>query len=119
MLAPHSLGHHVGADEQRDLDTNTSEADAGAADLRARRDVVVARQLTPAHADPVVHDGESGGRRIRRDCDGRGAGIEGVGDDLGEDGLLGGRRISVAQILEQVEQIDPRLAQTVALRPTG
>src|SRR5712691_1681970 len=60
MLAPHSLGHHVGADEQRDLDTNTSEADAGAADLRARRDVVVARQRMPTPSSTMVRAGAVG-----------------------------------------------------------
>ena len=48
----------------------------------------------------------SAGRRgVRRDRDGPGAGVERVGHDLGEDRLLGGPRIRVPQVLEQVKKI--------------
>ena len=119
MLAPPRLRDHLGADQQRDLDADAREPDAGAADLRARRDVMVAGQLATAHAGPIVEDGEGGRRRVGGDRDRRGARVEGVGDDLGEDRLLGSTRVGVAQILEKVEQIDACLAQGVPLRLRG
>src|SRR2546422_8401259 len=40
----------------------------------------------------------------------RSARVERVRHDLGEDGLLGGAGVGVAEILEQVQEVDARLA---------
>jgi len=108
MLAPPRLGDDRRADQERDLDTDAGEADAGPAGLGAGSDVVIARQVAPTHAAAVVHDGERGSRWIRADLDGGCPRVERVGHDLGEDGLLGGPRIRITQVLEEVEEIDPR-----------
>src|SRR5207249_1687717 len=82
-------------------------------------DVVIARELTAPHPHPVVHDGERRGGRIGCDRDSRGARVERVRHDLGEDGLLGGAGVGVAEILEQVQEVDARLAhrgQSIACR---
>ena len=110
MLSPTCLGDDLRADQKRDLDPDAREADTGAARLGAGGDVVIARQLAPAHAGAVVHDGERRRDRVSRDGDRRRARIERVGDDLGEDRRLGRPGICVAQVLEKVQEIDPRLA---------
>src|SRR2546422_6807232 len=49
----------------------------------------------------------------------RSARVERVRHDLGEDGLLGGAGVGVAEILEQVQEVDARLAhrgQSIACR---
>ena len=75
---------------------------------------MVAGQLAPPHAVPVVHDGQRGRRGVGGDSDRRGARIERVGDDLGEDRLLGGPGVGVAQVLQEVEEVDPSLAHALA-----
>ena len=89
--------------------------------LRAGGDVVVALELAPLHAAAVVGDREAPGGRIRRDRDPGGARIEGVGDDLGEDRFLERAGVGIAQIFEQVQQVDARLAharRTAGWMPT-
>src|SRR3989442_12356119 len=110
VLAATRLGDDLRADQECDLDAGAGESDAGAASLGAGSDVVVPRELTPLHAVTVVHDRQRGRGRVRSNRDGRGAGVQGVGDDLGENGLLGGPGIGITEVLEKVEQIDPRLA---------
>ena len=78
--------------------------------LRAGGEVVIARQLAPAHAGAVVHHDERLLRRVGEDADVERARVERVGHDLGEDRLLDRVGIGVAQVLEQVLEIDARLA---------
>jgi len=96
MIAASRLGQDLGAHQQRDLDSDPGEPDAGAPDLRARRDVVIARELASPHAGAVVGDRDGWGARIGIDGDAPRARVERVGDDLGEDRLLGGAGIRVA-----------------------
>jgi len=49
-------------------------------------------------------------RRAPRRSIGGGARVDRIGDDLGQDGLLGGARIGVTEILEQMQEIDAGLA---------
>ena len=109
------LGQHLLGDQQAQLDPHAREADALAAGLGAGGHVVVARQLAPRHAGAVVahHQGPLGG--LDQQADARGARVERVGDDLGEDRLLERAGIGVAQVLEQVLQVDPGLAHTSCL----
>jgi hypothetical protein len=115
MLPPPRLGDDLGADQQTDFDADARKADAGTARLRAGRDVVVARQLTSAHPGTVVHDGERGLRGVRGDRNDRRAGVQRIGNDLREDGFLGGPGVGVAQVLEEVKEIDSRLAHAQIL----
>src|SRR2546422_4693800 len=110
VLAEPRLREHLAGDEETDLDPHAYEPNALAPDLGAGSDVVIARELAAPHPHPVVHDGERRGGRIGCDRDSRGARVERVRHDLGEDGLLGGAGVGVAEILEQVQEVDARLA---------
>jgi hypothetical protein len=72
----------------------------------ARRDVVIARQLAALHAGPVVDGDESSSARVRFERYYGGAGIERVRHHFRKDCLLKRRRIGVAQVFEQMLQID-------------
>src|SRR5439155_16995885 len=109
-LAAPRLGHDLAAEEKTQLDPHAGEPDTLPAGLAARGDVVVARQLAPLHSGPVVRDGEGRLRGLGPEPDAARSRIERVGDDLGEDGLLEGAGISVAQILEQMEKVNTCLA---------
>jgi len=110
MLAAPCLRDDFRADQEGDLDTDAGEPDAVATRLGARGHVVVARQLAPPHAGTVIDNREGRRDGIGGDDDRRGAGIERVRDDLGENRRLGGAGIRVAQVFQQMEQVDPRLA---------
>src|SRR5207244_8714063 len=73
------------------------------------------------HPPPVVRhrEGRLGG--VGGDADAGGAGVEGVGDHLREDRLLEGAAVGVAEIFEQMPQVDARLAHGPILssRPAG
>ena len=108
-LAAPRLGQHLLAEQQPELDAHAGEADALAARLGAGGDVMVAGEVTPLHAGAVVHDREGGPRRVREDAHQARPRVEGVGDDLGEDGLLERAGIGVAQVFQQVVQVDAGL----------
>jgi hypothetical protein len=61
------------------------------------------------HAAAVVHDGQGAPDRIRGEGDGRRLGVERVGDDFGEDGFLGRAGVGIAEVFQQVEEIDSGL----------
>src|SRR5207249_5512 len=104
------LGHDLLAREEAELDADAREADAAPPDLGARPEVVITTQLAATHTAAVIHDVERGCGGIGGQADLRGPGIEGVRDDLGEDGLLERARIRIAQVLEEVEQVNPGFA---------
>jgi hypothetical protein len=107
-LREHGFGH-----QQAQLDPDAGEPDPLAARLAAGREVVVARELAPAHAGAVVdHDQRLLGR-VGQHADARAARVERVRHDLGEDLLLDRVGIGVAQVLEQVVQVDARLAHAL------
>ena len=109
-LVASRLGQHLLGGQQAELDADTREADALAAHLGAGRDVVVSGQLAPPHADAVVDDDQQGIAAVGADGDPRGARVERIGDDLREDRLLQAARIGVPQVLEEVQEVDARLA---------
>ena len=104
------LGEHGLRHQQAELDPHAGEADALAAGLGAGREIVVAGQLAPAHAAAVVHHHDRLLRGVGEDVDARRARVERVRHDLREDRLLDGVRVGVAQVLEQVLEVDARLA---------
>jgi hypothetical protein len=101
-----ALGDNLLAHEEPELDADAGKADSVAARLRARRHVVIARQLAPSHARAVVDGGEGGADGVSHETDAARAGVECVGDDLGEDRLLERARVGVAQVLEEVDEVD-------------
>ena len=109
-LAPPGLGHDLLAREEAELDADAREADAAPPDLGARSEVVITTQLAATHTAAVIHDVERGCGGIGGQADLRGPGIEGVRDDLGEDGLLERARVRIAQVLEEVEQVNAGFA---------
>jgi hypothetical protein len=62
------------------------------------------------HPAPIVHDGQGCVGRVRDDLDAGGAGVECVGDDLGEDRFLERAAVGIAEVFEQMLQIDPRFS---------
>ena len=104
------LGENGLRDEQAELDPDPGEADALPARLGARRQVVVAREVAPAHPAPVVDEHHGARGRVREDAHVRRSRVERVRDDLGQDRLLDRVGISVAEVFEQVLQVDARLA---------
>ena len=113
-LAPPGFGHHLLAREQAELDADAREADAAASGFGARAEVVIAAQLAATHAAAVIHDVERGRAGIGDEPDYCRSGIEGVGDDLGEDGLLERARVCIAQVFEEVEQVDAGFAHGIS-----
>ena len=99
-------------DEQPELDADAGEPDPLAARLRARRDVVIARQLPALHPAPVVHDGQRRVGGLVEQADARRAGVERVGDDLGEDRLLERAGVRVPEVFEQVLEVDAGFAHS-------
>jgi hypothetical protein len=80
---------------------------------------VEAGQVAAAHPGAVVHDGKGRCGRVGRERYGTGAGVERVGDDLGEDRLLEAAGVGVADVLEQVQEIDAGLAHSANLGRPG
>ena len=109
-LSAARLRQHLVRNQEPQLAPDPREADSLPPRLRARRDVVVARQVAPLHAGAVVDGRERRSRRVDHELYGSCARIEGVGDDLGQDRLFDRSGISVTQVLEQVEEVDARLA---------
>ncbi|MFN7955337.1 MAG: hypothetical protein U0610_26675 [bacterium] len=97
------------AEQQAELDADSGEADALATSLGARGEIVEVTQVAPHHARAVVDHRERGPRGIGQEGDVRGTGVERVGDDLGEDRFLERAGIGIAQVLEQVQQVDSGL----------
>jgi hypothetical protein len=71
--------------------------------LGAGRQVVVLRQLAPRHARAVVDSGQRLRTGSCAEIDLARAGIQGVGDDLRENGFFGGTGVGIAQVFEQVQ----------------
>ncbi len=104
------FGHDLARDEQPELDADAGEANPLAARLRARRHVVIPRQIPSLHPAPIVDDRERrvGGARLEADaCRAR---VERVGDDLGEDRLFERAGVGVAEVFEQVLEVDAGFA---------
>jgi len=117
-LPPPDFGHDLHAGEEAELDADAREADATSPDLGARPEVVITAQLAATHAAAVIDDVERGRARICGQADRGGPGIERVRDDLGQDGLLERARVRVAQVLEEVEQVNAGFAHgQETLRP--
>ena len=58
-FAPTGFGEHILTDQKPQLDADAGKADALAAGLGARRDVVKTRLIAALHAATVVGDGQS------------------------------------------------------------
>src|SRR5262245_5141816 len=95
--------------QEPELDPDAGETDAVAACLCARRHVVIARELAPSHSRAVVDGGERRSSRVGREIDAARAGVERVGDDLREDRLLEPAGVGVAQVFEEVDEVDAGL----------
>jgi hypothetical protein len=104
-----ALGDNLLAHEEPELDADAGKADAVAARLRARRHVVIACQLAPSHARAVVDGSEGGADGVSHQTDAARAGVECVGDDLGEDRLRERAGVGIAEILEEVDEVDASL----------
>ena len=104
------FGDDLARDEQPELDPDAGKPDALAARLRARRHVVIPRQLPPLHPPPIVHDRERRVGRVGLEPDARRAGVERVGDDLGQDRLFERAGVGVAQVFEQMLEVDAGFA---------
>jgi hypothetical protein len=115
LTAPR-LGDHLIADQQSQLDADAGEPDAAPACLGRGGDVVVARQLRLLHPGAVIDHRQGRGFGRGGETDGAGAGVQRIGDDLGDDGLLEGARVCIAQVLQQMQQVDARLAHDVGFR---
>ncbi len=70
VLAEPGLGQYLLRDKQADLDAHPRETDAITPHLSTRGNIVVAREVAPAHSDPVIHDGQRGPGRIGGDGEG-------------------------------------------------
>jgi hypothetical protein len=70
---------------------------------------VIARQLAPSHARAVVDGSERRASGVGRKTDAARAGVERVSDDLREDGLLERAGVGVAQVFEEVDEVDASL----------
>ena len=104
------LGDHVRGDEQSELDADPGKANPFPARLRARRHVVIPGQVAPLHPPPIVDNRERRCARAGLEADPGGAGVERVGDDLGENRFLEGAGVGVAEVFEQVLEVDPGFA---------
>jgi hypothetical protein len=118
-LAQARFGHHLFADQQPQLDADAGKADPFSARLGARRQVVIPDQVAPLHAGAVVHDGQRRLRGVGLHGDVRGAGIQGVRHNLGQDGLLDRAGIGVAKVFQEVKQIDAGFAHGTAVPIQG
>src|SRR5262249_61604709 len=63
----------------------------------------------------VVDDGQRRVGAARDEADARGTGVERVGNDLGEDGLLDGAGVGIAEVLEEMLEVDPGFTHTAIL----
>jgi hypothetical protein len=81
-LAAARLRHDLFANQQAELDADAGEADALPARLRARGDVVVARELPALHPRAVVDRRQRARRRIGLEADLRRARVESFGYDF-------------------------------------
>jgi hypothetical protein len=106
-LGSPALGVDPIADQQRQLDPHAGEPNPLAPRLGAGGDVVVAPHLRTFHPRAVVGDRERAARRVGCELDALRPRVERVGNDLGEDRLLHGPDVGIAEVLEQVQQIDP------------
>src|SRR6266545_2954989 len=121
-LASPGFGHDLHAGEEAELDADAREADAAPPDLGARAEIVIAAQLPATHAPAVVHDIEPGRAGVAGQADFGRSGIEGIRDDLGQDSFLERTRVCVAQVLEEVEQVNAGFAHgklPAKLTPAG
>lgn len=107
-LAAAGFGHDLVADQEAELDADPREADPLPASFGAGCDVVVARQLAALHAGAVVDRRERAVFSVAFKADLGGAGVQSIGHDLGENRFLERARIGVAQIFEEVLQINAR-----------
>jgi len=71
---------------------------------------MVPGEVAAAHAAAVVQNGERALSRVGGERQDRRARVDGIGDHLGQDRLLGGARIGVAEVFEEVQEIDARFA---------
>src|SRR5690606_11273777 len=102
--------------KQAQLDADTREADAAAAPLRRRREVVIPRQLPLRHAASIVRSSQRRVCAVRFERERVRTRVQRVSDDLRQDRLLERSRVRVAQILQEVDQVYPRFTQSVLLR---
>ena len=105
-LAASSLGEHFGRDQKAQFYADAGKTDALAAGFTARRDVVIARQLAALHAGAVVDGDEGSSARVRFERYHGGAGIERVRHHFRKDCLLKRCRVGIAQVFEEMLQID-------------
>ena len=103
-------------DEQPELDSDAGKSNALPARLRARRNVVIPRQVPPLHPSPIVHDRQRGVGGVGLEADACRAGVERVGDNFGEDRLLERAGVGVAEIFEEVLEVDAGFAHGAFLR---
>src|SRR5262245_5731115 len=101
-----SFGQYLRADYQAELDDDTGETDARAPRFDGRGDVVVTRQLAALHSGSVVECRQCALDWIRCKNNFRRARVEGVGNDLGENGFFDRPRIGIPEIFEEMLQID-------------
>ena len=109
-LAAPAFRIHPMAAEQRKLDPDAGESNPLPSSLGAGGDVVVTPHFPTLHPRAVVGDRERAARRVTRDVDAARSRVERVRHDLGENCLFQGTRVGIAEVLEQVQQIDPGLA---------
>src|SRR6266566_1760629 len=95
---------YVVAREKAELNAHAGKPDRPTACLCTGRKVMIAAQLGPRHAAPVVPHDERVGSRFERNH--RCPGVQGIRDDLADDRFLERGGIGVPQVLEQVKQID-------------
>jgi hypothetical protein len=79
-----------------------------AALLGARRNIVIPRQLSPLHPATVIDDGQRRRAGIGQQPDARRAGVERIGDDLSENGLLERAGVGVTKVFEEMLKVDAR-----------
>src|SRR5205085_11252924 len=102
-LAAPRLGEDSVADEKAELDADAGEADAFAARLRRRGDIVEASQIRAAHSLSVVDGGEGRRTRIDGESDARRTRVEAVRHDLGEYCLIEVAGVCVGKVLEEMQ----------------
>jgi len=100
------LGNDLTRHEKSKLDADTGEPDTFAAPLRARRDVVVACEVSALHAAAVINDRQRRDGRVGQEANASRTGVERVRDDLGEDRLFKGAGVGVPQVFEEVLEVD-------------
>jgi hypothetical protein len=88
--------------------THAGKPDPLAALLGARRNVVISSQLSPLHPATVIDDGQRRRAGIGQQPDARRAGVERIGDDLSENGLLERAGVGVTKVFEEMLKVDPR-----------